>query len=360
MRKSPEILIVGQGIAGTVLHHTLLERGIFAKIINTDLPGRSSAAAAGIINPITGPKYHKSWNFDELMQVFLPFYSKLQQKLNVSFFLKMRMFRYLPGLNQINKWIRRWDDPADAAYYGEFFTNMEGYPEIRDEGRWAEIYNAFRVDLNALIITYREFLELNKLTENELFQFDQLKIHHQFTTYKNQQYDHIIFCEGYMIKDNPYFSYLPVIPAKGEALLVKRKNPGDVMSKRNELITQWNSENVWYGATMQNNFESIFASPESRQLLIEKYMDDFEEEPMITAQLAGLRPTVSDRKPLIGQHPVHPTLYVMNGLGTKGASLAPLMAKNLTDLILDNLNLPEEVDIKRFKLKSPDKFTVPH
>ena len=146
MSFNPKILIVGQGIAGSVLHFSFFQRGINAELISTLLPGNASSAAAGIINPITGPKYQKSWKFDELMEVFIPFYTDLERTISLDFFHKMRMYRYLPGLNQINKWIKRWDDVVDSKFYGEFVKTLEGYPEYEGEGTWGEIYNAFRVD----------------------------------------------------------------------------------------------------------------------------------------------------------------------------------------------------------------------
>ena len=62
----------------------------------------------------------------------------------------------------------------------------------------------------------------------------------------------------------------------------------------------------------------------------------------------GIRPTTADRKPIIGTHKVYKFLHFFNGLGSKGASLAPLMAKLLVNHLLDGIPLPAEVDLKRF------------
>ena len=349
MSFNPKILIVGQGIAGTVLHFSFFQRGINAELISTLLPGNASSAAAGIINPITGPKYQKSWKYDELMEVFTPFYTDLERTIGHDFFHKMRMYRYLPGLNQINKWIKRWDDVVDSKFYGEFVKTLEGYPEYEGEGTWGEIYNAFRVDFNLLINAYAAFLQKEDLLRNDVFNFEQLKVDKDQVTYSDAQYDHIIFCEGYRLMENPYFNYLPLIPAKGEALLIHRKIDNEVMMKRNELMTQWDESNIWYGATLQNSFDSIGPDHNSANLLIGKYNNDFNLTPIISGHLSGLRPTVSDRKPLIGLHSEYKSLCVFNGMGTKGASLAPLMATFLVQKILENIDIPAEVDIQRFR-----------
>ena len=63
---------------------------------------------------------------------------------------------------------------------------------------------------------------------------------------------------------------------------------------------------------------------------------------------AGIRPTVNDRRPLIGLHPKHPTLAIFNGLGTKGVMLAPYFAQQFYSFLEENNVLEQEVDIKRF------------
>ncbi len=73
---------------------------------------------------------------------------------------------------------------------------------------------------------------------------------------------------------------------------------------------------------------------------------DFE----IVNHQAGIRPTVNDRRPLMGLHPQHPTLAVFNGLGTKGVMLAPYFAYQLYSFLELNKPLDVEVDIKRCAL----------
>jgi glycine/D-amino acid oxidase-like deaminating enzyme len=65
-------------------------------------------------------------------------------------------------------------------------------------------------------------------------------------------------------------------------------------------------------------------------------------------QRAGIRPTVVDRRPLVGQHPNHKNMYVLNGLGTRGVLVAPSMAKALYNSIEKNTSLSKEIDINRF------------
>ncbi|MBK7816373.1 MAG: FAD-binding oxidoreductase [Sphingobacteriaceae bacterium] len=66
---------------------------------------------------------------------------------------------------------------------------------------------------------------------------------------------------------------------------------------------------------------------------------------------AGVRPSTLDRRPIIGQHPLHKNLFVFNGLGTKGVMLAPYFSKKFVHFYLNKEALDAEVDVKRFYSK---------
>ena len=61
-----------------------------------------------------------------------------------------------------------------------------------------------------------------------------------------------------------------------------------------------------------------------------------------------IRPTVADKRPLLGLHPTLPQLAIFNGLGTKGASLGPYFAEQMTNFLLDKQDLEHEANISRF------------
>jgi glycine/D-amino acid oxidase-like deaminating enzyme len=66
-------------------------------------------------------------------------------------------------------------------------------------------------------------------------------------------------------------------------------------------------------------------------------------------QVAGIRPTVKDRRPLVGEHPVYKNMFVLNGLGTRGVMIGPYVAKQLFNHIEFGSSLEAEIDIKRFQ-----------
>jgi glycine/D-amino acid oxidase-like deaminating enzyme len=90
----PDILIVGQGLAGSLLAWELECAGISFVIADRGHSTAATLAAAGIINPITGRRLAKSWRID----VFHPFaratYRALERALGVTLWREMRVRRF--------------------------------------------------------------------------------------------------------------------------------------------------------------------------------------------------------------------------------------------------------------------------
>ena len=63
---------------------------------------------------------------------------------------------------------------------------------------------------------------------------------------------------------------------------------------------------------------------------------------------AAIRPANIERRPFAGFHPLNNRVGILNGMGTKGCSLAPFFAKQLVDNIIYNNFIDPEADLKRF------------
>jgi glycine/D-amino acid oxidase-like deaminating enzyme len=61
---------------------------------------------------------------------------------------------------------------------------------------------------------------------------------------------------------------------------------------------------------------------------------------------AAVRPASYDRHPLIGQHRTHGSMFCLNGLGSKGSLMSPLLADTLLNSIVGQL-IPKEWDWNR-------------
>lgn len=109
------------------------------------------------------------------------------------------------------------------------------------------------------------------------------------------------------------------------------------------------SESIWWVGSSYN-WEFNHSAPtklfrqKTEQLLKEWLKIPF----TITAHLSGIRPATLERRPFVGLHPLYPAIGILNGMGTKGCSLAPYFAKQLTDHLCYNGLITPEADIQRF------------
>ena len=83
MNMKLDYILVGQGLAGSILSYQLLSRGKNILVINQSGQNISSTVAAGIYNPITGRSMVKSWMADQLFSYLIPFYRKLEEEIGV-------------------------------------------------------------------------------------------------------------------------------------------------------------------------------------------------------------------------------------------------------------------------------------
>ena len=106
------------------------------------------------------------------------------------------------------------------------------------------------------------------------------------------------------------------------------------------------------GATFNWDDKDSIPTKPAREELIEKLKTLITCDYEIVNQEAGMRPTTGDRRALLGVHPKHPQLALLNGLGTRGIMGSPLLAGYLFNFLENDVPLPAEVDIMRF----PKKF----
>lgn len=105
----------------------------------------------------------------------------------------------------------------------------------------------------------------------------------------------------------------------------------------------------WAGASYAWKFDDSGAT-EAEQNYLEGHLEKMLNVPYeVVRRMGAVRPTVKDRRPFIGRSPEQPNVYIFNGLGTKGALLAPYWAARFSEHILDGAPLDPEVDIRRFQ-----------
>ncbi|MCC7465677.1 MAG: FAD-binding oxidoreductase [Saprospiraceae bacterium] len=329
-----KILIIGQGIAGTLLAFELRKRGAIVDIQDGNLPGASSVAAAGIVNPVTGKRYVKSWRFEEFYPVARQTYRELEELLQLSLWEERPILRLLGTAEETNDWSIRCAQEDYAGYLSERSHAGLWGPLLKPGFHYGLIHQAGRVNLPLLVQSFRQFAMKNgffsektwlPVTQEPLF----------------SAYDKVVFCEGWRGESNSLFPETPFRVSKGEALLLRF--PGvdpehlpTEMLKKTVLVAPLGNGIYWAGSTYRWFFPDTLPGDEGKTFLLDHLHDMLAAPFEIQDQVAGIRPTMIDRRPVIRQSPINPNAFMFNGLGTKGALLAPYFAAQLATQLLQN------------------------
>ena len=185
--------------------------------------------------------------------------------------------------------------------------------------------------------------------KNESFNYNELKINKNIIRYKKLKASKIVFCEGFGLRKNPFFNNLPMQEAKGELLTIYAPDLNvDFLIKAAVFALPLGNNYYKVGATFNWKDKTMLPTPAGKQELVQKLESFITTSYKIVEHTAGIRPTVKDRRPLIGKHPTYQNLAVLNGLGTRGVMIAPTASKALYNHLENDVALDEEVDIKRF------------
>jgi glycine oxidase len=395
-----DYIIVGQGIAGSVLAYSLRKNGQKVVIFDQNTEGvlTSSKIAAGVINPITGRRFVKSWRIDALLPAAKRLYQELETELSIPIWHDRPILRTLRDIEEENNFLLRRTYPDYIQYCGEMTTT----PEVADAVfssiahlffnkfyAFAETKNGAQVNVPFLIARLRDYFINHQMLINEVFSFDDLVIEENYVSYKHLKAKKIIFAEGAAGSQNPYFSWLPFNLDKGELLLIRIPdlNLKTIFKNKISIVPLWdvgfgmsdfggsapltfetiipklntggespkseirNPKSLyWVGATNTWNFADDLPTEANKELIVNELREILNCPFEVIAHQAAVRPTVRDRRPFLGWHPKYAVLGIFNGFGTKGASLIPFFAEQFVDSLLMHKPLEKDVNINRFRL----------
>jgi len=343
-----EYLIIGQGISGTFLSYYLKKENKSFLVIDNNYSNSPSKIAAGIINPVTGRRLVTVWMVDEILPFAWKAYQEIGHDLGITAISQKTIIDFFPNPFMRESFLQKIEtgDKYVHAYpeqnhFNNFFNYELGCGEIRP------VYTAH---LETLLPAWRQQLQKeNKLSE-ENFEFNQLQVETDKIQYKNITADKIIFCDGTSSFENPFFKQLPFAPNKGEALVARIPGLPDnhIYKKGMMIVPMAENDLFWIGASYVWNFDNAdptVAFRENAELFLTQTLKiPFE----ILEHRSGLRPATLERRPFVGFHPAYTNVGILNGMGTKGCSLAPFFAKQLTDHLLYEEPIAKDAEVKRF------------
>ncbi len=342
-----DYLIVGQGLAGTLLGYQLIRRNRSILIIDEYDENSSSNVAAGLFNPITGKRFVKTWLADVIFPYLHEFYPELEEFLDEKFFFKKEIYRPFKNIEEQNDWTSKSGDTAYTNFIKNIYQTSQ-FEDVHDPYGGVEIGNGGVIHLSKLISAGRKKFFDDKILINEKFDDQNLRILDSSIRYKNIQARRIVFCMGHQNARKGFFSWLPFRPVKGEILYLKPFHPFDKIFNKGCFVTPPVDGTCRCGSTYDWRDSSCSPTEKARKEIMEKFEKLFKIDAEILDQKAGIRPATLDRRPFIGIHPEYESVGIFNGLGTKGVSLAPYFSDQFVGYLENSSNLDEEVDIKRY------------
>jgi glycine/D-amino acid oxidase-like deaminating enzyme len=344
-----DYLIIGQGISGTWLSFYLQKEKKSFVVIDNNYKNSSSKIAAGIINPVTGRRHVTVWMAEEILPFALNAYNQIGIELNITAISQKNIIDFFPSPQMRVSFFQRIEEKGEYVF--DFPEPGHFNDNFKFDFGCGEIKPVYTAHLETLLPAWRENLKLNDQLLEEEFEISELKVSANKIQYKNITASAIIFCDGINSNVNPYFKKLPFAPNKGEALLVEIPElPNDRIYKKGMMLAPLAEDKLWWlGSNYAWEFDNPDATNEFRdktELLLKNWLKiPFK----IVDHLSGIRPATLERRPFVGFHPLYPNIGILNGMGTKGCSLAPFFAKQLVDHIMFDKPINPEADVDRFQ-----------
>jgi glycine oxidase len=327
----PDILIVGQGLAGTMLAWEFERAGIAFEIADGGHVHAVSAIAAGIVNPVTGQRFVPTWRFAKWMPLARAAYAELACALGISVWRDLRISRRFADDRERRIFTEKWGR-------GELRAHMT--PGADAGGCWIE--GAARVDLPAL------------LTQTRARWQAQGRLHQAVVGdlgAESTRYDLVIDCCGVAGTQAGDFGFVPWEFSKGEilTLAVEGLDPGIILHSGHWLLPVAPGE-AWIGATHEPGLLDTQPTPAARATLEASARRLLGDRPFrVTGHTAGVRVNLPDKRPVAGRHP-DPALRLglLNGLGAKGVLYAPALARQWVNHLTEGVPFDPEVAVGRF------------
>ena len=283
----------------------------------------------------------QSREIDTLMPIAKAFYQEIEQVLGISVYQDLPIRRYFINHDDPIRARRRIKNPRYANYFDPLLEKGSKPNGIIDDYGSIPIRQGSWVNVPYLIQNLKSYFKSHNRLIEDPFDVSQLAAKGKHWNYRGLEAKNIVFCQGIHTKNNPFFKDLPIIPIKGDVIDLRLKSiqlpPGLYYKKRWLHSLKLKDQSFLYRLGASYDVGNLDAQPsfEAKKELIDIFKEmlgtdcPFE----IEAHRSGIRPTTEDTKPILMRHPVHDSLFAINGLGSKGSATAPYLSEQFVNHI---------------------------
>ncbi len=342
-----DIIVVGQGLAGTTLALALQAAGQRVLVVDAEEPVTSSKIAAGLTTPITGQRLALSWRADEMLAEAQTFYASIEKATGQKFYHARTALRLFSSDAERELWSKRSLQPAFQTYMTMPQPQPLCDPQLGDAAGGGFEMRSAQLNVAAYLKAARGLLAYQPMrmdwARDVQFGDDVISV----GAHKTRR---LLSCEGHAAVRNPYFSCVPFKGAKGDILTVRfHKALPPTSWHRGIWIAPTADADVFrVGSTY--NWQTLDCVPcaDARAAIESKLQAFFRVPYTVIGHEAAVRPIIRDSKAVIGMHPKYAQLGFFNGLGSKGALYAPWFAKCFTLHLVRGEPIPAAVDVAKY------------
>lgn len=346
--RNVDCLIVGQGLAGSLLARAFLARGRSVLVVDDGNPSAASRVAAGLVNPVTGRKLVKTWRADTLLPFARDFYRAWEKELGANVYSEKTIWRFFQSPDEVARWEEKRGDPAFAGYTSPLPKEAMAELGLRPQLGGFRVTRGAHVETRELLRLFRARLRENGALAAEPFMQSDLHLAGDGVQWRDVGARRILFCEGAAASGNPLFSWIPFRHAKGELLTVRGPVlPEEVVLNGGKWLLPVGPGVFRAGATYGWDDLSITPTVAGREAILSGLEALVPWVPEVVSHEAGVRPIVKDTRPVAGLHPAHPAVGIFNGLGSKGVLWGPYFAEQLVEHLENDGVLDPAIDICR-------------
>ncbi len=328
-------LIIGQGLAGTLLAYALLNDNKRILVMDEDREITSSKIAAGMFNPISGKRMVKNKLMNDMLEVAKETYFGIEKFINTKILFVQPIYNVFGSVKEQNDLSLKLDDVNFSQHIN---TNPIAQKHIKQPFGAFEIKGSGWVNTKLLLQKFKDKLISNNQFTKQKLEYDLLNFENEKWYYKNIIADNIFFCEGKYAIENPFFLNLNFQLCKGDILTIEciglsKKH----IIKKGIYLVHLHDDIYKVGSTYEWNDLSEVTTETGLEIMRKK-LDELLDVPYtIISHQAAVRPTTRTREPILLKHETHKHMFMLNGLGTKGVLHAPWWVNQL----IDNLKNPK-------------------
>lgn len=353
-------LIVGQGIAGSVMAWSLRWEDKTVHVLDRGRNITASRIAAGLITPFTGRRLSKAGDFDESLAVAKEFYRRVEKETGASLLKEEAALRYFVDDAERDFFLKQ-----RCETHGSEVELISG-PNDRVIG--FRMLKAARLSVTPFLEVTRSFFAargcFHQVDIDPVKDIDVRETGVQISKLALTG-EELFFCQGYQTEENSWFPGIPDAPARGEILRL------DIPGRTAREVVH---RGFWLAPAMDQSVDSpaneyLLGATYDRENLNKNPTDTGRDELLrglkvitnenyrVIAHYSAIRAGMRTRQPIAARHSKYPHVAILNGMGSKASLMAPITARRLLDLnALDHQTNKQQVRQKAAKAVSLTKL----